>query len=368
MRYKLLVCALVLLIATPVLAQEFSPIVIETGKPTPSVVKSGEPFNVTYRAKFVDTVLIYEEQMKPENLALDKIEATGLKVSKERVGNDTLGFINVWDFTYTFRIIQPEKGVYKIPPFNFIWVDKRAGVTEQEAKNKEEPKEFSTEEVGISYVPSLVKPPLLDIRDEINFVSPIADGAVLRRWAYGVMGVTLLLSVAILFRFSRQSKMLKSQEVSFQEIGTETADGDGVVVLEPFLTSREARKKFLGELKTLRDETQLPIKYLEKKLHGFVRAFLLAELRGTIRASMSESEIYTKLNGLDDKQKKQIGSKYAIMAGLARRLKTYQEDIDSDKCFLNVMVEIYDLESVVTSLKLQNGFWSFLKRLVMVRH
>ena len=89
MRYKLLVCVFVLLVATPVLSQEFSPIVVETGKPVPSVVKSGEPFKVTYRAKFFDTVLIYEEQMQPDNLALEKIEVIGLEVDKNPFDRNT---------------------------------------------------------------------------------------------------------------------------------------------------------------------------------------------------------------------------------------------------------------------------------------
>lgn len=82
MRYKLLFCVFVLLIATPVVAQEFSPIVVETGKPTPSVVKTGEPFRVTYRAKFFDTVVISEEQMQPDNIVLDKVEVIGLDIAK----------------------------------------------------------------------------------------------------------------------------------------------------------------------------------------------------------------------------------------------------------------------------------------------
>src|SRR3989344_1897140 len=129
MRYKFLWGVFVLLIATPVLAQEFSPIVIKTGKPTPSVVKSGEPFKIIYRAEFFDTVLISEDQMQPESLALEKIEVIGLEIDKnpfDRPKNDTLGFVNVWDFTYTFRIIQPEKDLYKVPSFNFIWVEKRS--------------------------------------------------------------------------------------------------------------------------------------------------------------------------------------------------------------------------------------------------
>src|SRR3989344_2542159 len=290
MRYKLFICICVLLVATPVLAQKFSPIVVETGKPTPSIVRSGESFKVTYRAKFFDTVLVYEGQMQSDNLALDKIEVIGLEISKERVSNDTLGFINIWDFTYVFRIIQPEKKVYKIPSFNFIWAEKKAGVTIDETKDKEKPKEMPTEEVGVGYVSTVVKPPSLDIRDEIDFSSPLPTGYKLRRWAYGVIGISLFVVVVILFRFAKFSKTLKPQEVG-QEASIEI-EKSMVVDTELLLSPKHARKTFLKELKQLQSEAQHPTLELYRKVRSAVRILLLAELRGTIRSSMSANEIY----------------------------------------------------------------------------
>ncbi len=362
MRYKLLIGAFVLLIATPVLAQKFSPIVIETGKPTPGAVKSGEPFKVTYRAKFFDTVLIYEDQMKPDNLALDKIEAIGLDVIKERVSNDILGFVNIWDFTYTFRIIQPEKKVYKVPSFNFIWVEKKAGVTAEEAKEKEKPREMPTEEVGVNYFSSIVKPPPLDIRDEINFVSPIADGVVWRRWAYGVIGTALFLVMIVVFRFVQYPKARQSQEAGQEAV--EIAEGDVVINMEPILSPKQARRKFLRELKKLRGKSALA---LTKEIRFLVRALLSAELRqGFTRVSMADTpnEIYAKLTILDYKQAKQIGWIYPIFVDLARRLKGYQENIDSGMCFLNISREVAELRVMVSGLKLHKRIWSFAKRLV----
>ncbi len=359
MRYKLLVCVFVLLVATPARTQEFSPIVIETGKPVPSTVKSGEPFKITYRAKFFDTVLIYEEQMRPDSLALDKIEVTGLEIAKERVSNDTLGFVNVWEFTYTFRIIQPKKDTYEIPSFNFIWAEKRAGVTKEETQEKEKPKEMPTEKVGVNYVSSIVKPPPLDIRDTINFVSPIANGAVWRRWAYGVAGVASLWVMIIVFRFARYSKTSQSQETG-QEVDAETAEDEVVVSMEPVLSPKQARKRFLKNLGKVRADNRLD---LTKSLRFFVRPLLLAELRGTIRASMSANEIYIKLSGLDAKHKNQVGWKYAIMLELARRLKGYQEDIDSGRCSVNLVKEIVCLREAVSGLKFHKRVLSFVKRL-----
>lgn len=360
-----LFCVFILLIATPAQSQEFSPIVIETGKPTPSVVKSGEPFKVTYRAKFFDTVVIYEEQMQPANLALDKIEVISLGVAKKRVSNDTLGFVNIWDFTYTFRIIQPERGLYKIPPFNFVWVEKKAGVTAEEAKDKEKPGEMPTEEVGIGYVSSVkpadkpVKPPLLDIRDEISFVSPIADGAVWRRWAYGVIGATFLWTVIIVFKFARYSKTRQSQEAG-REVGAETAEDDLIINIEPILPPKQARKEFLKELNKLQGGNTLD---WTKKIHYLVRKLLLAELNGTIRDSMSANEIYSKLGGLDLGQRKRLPPHYEVFMNLAQRLKIYQEDIDSGTCSLNTVGEITELREAVSGLKFHKRVSSFVKRL-----
>jgi len=366
MRYKLLVCVFVLLIATPILAQESSPIIVETGKPMPSVIKSGEPFKVTYRAKFLDTVVIKEEDMQPGDLALEKFEVIGLEINKNtfnRPKDDNLGFVNVWDFIYTFRIIQPEKGEYKIPPFNFYWVPKKAGTTEEEAKEKEKPREFLTEEVGIVYVSSIAKPPFLDIRDEIGFILPISDGIVWRRWAYGVMGAASLLVLIILFRFVRYSDNRQSQ-VTKEDVGVEASeDGVMVVGVGPIFSPKQARSRFFKEIKKMQSEAKYPILDLEKKLRFLARELLLAELRETIRDSMSENEIYAKLTGLDVKHKKLIGSKYAVMVDLARRLKRYQEDIDLGTCTINIVKEVVELRVVVSGLSFYKRFLFFVKNL-----
>lgn len=379
MRYKLLLGAFVLLIATPVLAQKFSPIVVETGKPTPSIVRSGEPFVITYRAKFFDTVLILEEQMnlnsltlveekresKQENPETVSVEVVNFKIGpKTREYDDSLGFVNVWDFTYTFRIIHARKGVYKVPLFNFFWVEKKAGVTIEEAKAKETWREMPTEEVGIGYISSVkpadkaVKPPPLDIRDEINFVSPIADGVVLRRWAYGVIGIAILLTMIIIFRFAKYSKTKQSQEVDQEAINTES---EVVVNTEPILSPKQARKRFLQELEKLQVESGLD---LTKSLRFLVRSLLLAELHGIIRSSMTEREIYTKLCNLDLGQKKRLPPNYEVFMNLSLRLKIYQEDIDLGECHPNSVEELVELREIVSDLKLHKRVLFFVKRLV----
>src|SRR3989344_5936093 len=170
MRYKLMAFAAVLLIGTPAFGQETSPIIIKTGQPTPSVVRTGELFKVTYQAQFYDEFLVVEEQMQPENIVAEPFEVVKLEVVLlPDHGDDSMGIIHTKDFIYTFRIIKPEKGDKKIPPFNFIWVLKKAGTTEANAKDGNELKEMPTEEVGVRYVYSPIKPPSLNIRDEMDF-------------------------------------------------------------------------------------------------------------------------------------------------------------------------------------------------------
>lgn len=356
MRYATLLFAFILLIATPVLAQEFSPIIVKTGKPVPSVIRSGEPFKVTYRAKFFDTVIIAEDKMQPDNLALDKVEVIGLETLPadtslaERLYNDFLGYVNVKDFTYTFRIIQPEKSMYKVPAFNFIWVKKEAGTPEKDAKEKEEPKEFLTDEVVVNYVTSVVRPPKpqpLDIRDESNFISPVSSAYIFRSIAYTAIGIASLIALVVMFRFSGYSKVSKSQE-SVQE-NDEAVEVEATVQMEPILPPKQARKKFLKELQQLRGEEYLPA--FAKMIRPRVRTLLIAECQGVIRNSMSENEIFIKLSELSDKKKKDMGTRYKLILDLAKRLKGYKENIDSDNYSLSSEKEINSLRLVVLNLE-----------------
>ena len=362
MRYKLLCCALVLLIATPftasVLAQEFSPIIIKTGDPTPTVVRSGEPFKVTYRAMFFDTVIINEEEMQPSYIGLEEVEVINLEISpSERLYDDSLGYVNVKDFTYTFMIIKPEKKMYKIPPINFVWVEKKAGTPENEATEKEEPRKFLTDEVTVNYITTAVRPPKpqpLDVRDKMVFVSPVPAPDKLRLWAYSVLGVASLLALVVVYKFSGYSKVSKSQESV--QVNDEVVDGETTVQIEPILLPKQARKKFLKELRKLRNEDQLAS--LEKKFRLLVRNLLLAECQGLVRNSMSENEIFAKLESLSENKKKAMKRRYGPILELARRLKKYGEEIDSETYSLNPGEEIDSLR--LMALNLETGF---LKRL-----
>ena len=233
-----------------------SPIIVKTGKPVPSTVRSGEPFTITYQVEYTDMVVIIEEQMRMDSLILvadDKsklktensvtgdVEVLGLVVGKKfRDGSEELGFVNIQDFTYTFMIINEQKGNYKIPSFNFVWVEKEAGTTLADTKEKKELQEFPTKEVGISYVTSVVRPPPVDVRDMTRFDTFGILASRLLKTAYIIIILAFLGVLISLIRFFRSPKALDMDKNKAGETGEEIIF-DRVV---PPLSSPKPNKKF----------------------------------------------------------------------------------------------------------------------------
>jgi len=382
MRYKrLLAVGLVILIATWVSTQEMSPIIIETGDPIPSVVRTGELFTVTYRAKYTDAVLIVEEHMQLSSLALinseEKIdqviaglrqenpapgsaEVVNLDIGKKyRIGSDDKGYLNIQDFTYTFRIIGPGKGNKKIPTFDFIWVDKNAGTTEDGAKEKEELRKFPTDEVGISYVTSVVKPPVPDIHDEIDFPAYRWSGNYLRQTAYGAMSLSFILVFATVYVFV---KKISVQKIAYEKIA-ENAEPENVAETSVILPTKQARKRIIRELGKLLSGSLVVGD--EKKVCSLLREFMISELqKSPVRTSLAESPnaLYARLVNLDDKGKHKFRRTYPIVLTLALKMRDYYEDMESEKAdhFMVPSSEIHLLEELVRSLGHRKSFWKAL--------
>lgn len=397
MRYKLLGLAVVLLISTPsvVSAQKMSPIIVKTGKPVPSVVRSGEPFKITYQVTYTDAVLIIEEQMRLNSLTLVKadeknkpksalaepetsnIEAEVVDLvieEKVRDGSYEMGFLNVQDFTYTFVVINEQKGNYKIPSFNFVWVEKEAGATVAEAKDREELKEFSTKEVGISYVTSIVRPPTVDIRDAARFYNfeTLAGRALFL--AYGTIGLASLLALITVARFYRQPK---DQKADGGKDAVENINEDVVDAAMPVLSLRKARKRFLLGLKTLESELMFAGANEEtanvavSKLYQLVRPFILGELSGgTVRVSDAHTpkEMCEYLAGLNGKQSKQLGRKYAAILELVYRSKNYYESMESDGRFADPEKEVSELMHIVENIDHRNKLYSLTRSFIRKAH
>lgn len=382
MKYKkLLAVGLVILIATWASTQEMSPIVVETGDPVPSVVRTGELFTVTYRAKYTDAVLIVEEYMQLSSLALinseEKIDQViaGLRQEnpapgnaevvkldigqKYRIGSDDKGYLNIQDFTYTFRIIGPGKGNKKIPTFDFIWVDKNAGTTEDGAKEKEELRKFPTDEVGISYVTSVVKPPVPDIKDEIDFPAYRWSGNYLRKTAYGATSLSFILVFATVYVFVKKIGVQKIVDEKIAE-NVEPADVAETGVILP---AKQARKRILREFRKLLSGWAVIDD--EKKVCSLLRDFMISELqKSPVRTSSAESPnaLYVRLVNLDDGGKHKFGKTYPIVLALALKMRDYYEDMESEKAdhFAIPSSEIQQLEELVRSLGYRKSFWKAL--------
>ena len=365
MRYKILGLAPILLLATPVFAQEMSPIIIKTGKPVPSVVKSGESFKVTYRAEYIDSVLIMEEHIQPESISADQFVATKLEVITLPSQDDNkLGVIHIQEFTYTFRIIKPEKGLKKIPAFNFIWVEKKAGTTKDETKQTGELQNIPTDEVGVGYISSVIRPPSVNIRDEINFPFFKYNGETLRNTGYatGIVSFLLLLIVIVAWVHFGKTKEAKAGE----KTAGETAGTSAVAEVVPNILPKKARKKFLRGLNQLKIQSDDLGKF-EKELYTLLRPFILAELsEGSVKASTSDTpnELYTRLLNLEEKPKRGMGRKYLTILSLSKKLRNYYEDMESGKTVYlsDPLTEINWLFNAVEDLSWKKRAWKALQK------
>lgn len=253
MRYKLLMTFFLLLIATPgkLEAQIPTPLLVETLRSAkPTVVKTGEFFTQTYRVKFLD-LLSWGERIEilTDELAVDKISAGHFEVLKLEVEKHTQGEYFIWDFIYTLRIINSQKGIYKIPPLRFSWIHKKIGQRSEEA---EEIKFFDSEEVPINYVTTVVPEPFLDVRDDLN-LDPLAWTArILMIMSWFLPAVVLLGGLIWLFR-------------PVKERGSED---DSENILEPLPASSSYASPSL-----------LSRKMIEKELRRSLKKLIAAELK-----------------------------------------------------------------------------------------
>ncbi len=127
--------AILLLLARSGVGQEPPPLTVETLKPVPTVVKSGEPFLQAYRVRFPDLIgegrelIVLEDRMAPENVTVNPFEAISVDVVKRRVGDE-----HIWDFAYTLRLVNPTKETYLVPSLSFFWLIRDLGETIEDAE------------------------------------------------------------------------------------------------------------------------------------------------------------------------------------------------------------------------------------------
>lgn len=319
-------------------AGRVSPLVVETEKPSLTVVKSGEPFRQTYRVKFLDLkergkeIIVLTDKMQPGNVVFSPFEALGLEVRKSAVGKE-----NIWDFTYTLRIIGPEKKEYSIPQIKFYWVLKDIGAKLEEVKAQES----ETEEVKIKYVSAITREKNLGIRDKINLGNFKIRSYALKIGSALVSLLFLWLSCRKIFRRDRSNKQSVSAEKKSQSRRQ---------------AYRMARRK-IQELELLlkksggaeADDKKALMEYV-RLLADIQKIVLFAELPDELR-SYTAAEIrnyaltlpHNKFNG--------------GLSALAEKYAAYEEILVSGNIQpVDLRSEIHNLEEVIKKLK----FWGWL--------
>lgn len=251
MRYKMLLVTFVLL-TTPLWSQQISPLIVETLPPTPAVVKSGEFFQQTYRIHFLDLsargqeIVVLEDQLSAFNVPIFPFEAINLDKAKNKVGN-----VHIWDFTYTLRLLNKEKGVYIIPKIRIPWI--------WEGGEQNHPV-VETEEVPVHYISTITPGAFLNVRDRIDFGSFYRTAQ--RLWVVsGTLLVVLVTFWAVaLFKQGR----LRHQSAMLPLVIAQEAD-EGMPEGIRVLSFKQARRNLQHALRCWKKATAHPPVFSESE-------------------------------------------------------------------------------------------------------
>ncbi|MEK9180452.1 MAG: hypothetical protein AAB897_03510 [Patescibacteria group bacterium] len=326
-----LICLICALLAIFVISEtRTSPLIVETQKPSTTVVKTGDQFQQTYRVRFLDLshrgkeIEILADEMQPDKLNFAPFEATRLEITKNKNGKEY-----DWDFTYTLRVINKEKGEYAIPKIKFLWVVKTLGGNEKETKVRE----FETEGVRIKYVSTITKEPHLDIRDETDLGT---------FWPYAYAFWALSVLVALLFLGYLWRELRKS---SAEKTPAEQAQ-----------TRRQAYRKIerlIAEIETLgkNEPTEDSMALCVLKFMELERKLLMLELP-------EECNAWTAQEILGHVDKLKSGRRKATLAQLAERYAFYEKAAISGKIpRVDAGADLKNAKAIFRKLK----FWGWLK-------
>ena len=338
MRYKVICCIAILLVAAPLLAQEVTPFLVETLKSTsPTTIITGEPFKQTYRVRYLNLeesgkeVIFWGEEAEPKSLPVAPFEVLKLEKKPDpkkpkpiyRYKTDGERYVveYVWDLEYTLRIINPKKGPYKIPSFNFYWSLKEGGIDIQQVKKNP----FPTEEVYINYITTITQDPYLDIRDNIDFGTYSRRATVL--WYISrVLTPIVFLAPFIWFIFSAKIKVGKavvspSRSDEQDYIAKTDNISFGKAYRDFFFDIERLASNFDASISTRNDPSILLVQ--EKKIATLIRDVLRAKLE-KVNPGDTPADIKAYIEG----NIKDGIYKSSLMA-LAERLVDYDRDVQS---------------------------------------
>ena len=300
-------------------ATEESPVRIETLDLEPTVVKTGDPITQTYRVRFPDLIdqgreiIILEDRMVPETLPVHPFEGTTLDVRKRQVDDE-----HIWDFTYVFRLIAPEKSTYVLPGFSFYYLVRDLGEDVEDA----EVQQVDGGANLVRYVTTLTDTPLLDIRDTIDLGSFAARATAFRVLSWTLAPLPLLIWLVLLVRQARRPRAASEAK---QE---EEADLERIeALIEPLPSIWQARRSLRAHVRKLDDlapsENGDALRDLRQHLVISGRDYLRAELP-EVHLGDTPQDIRAHIGGLKD------GPRKEALDRLAERLVDYQRNLERD--------------------------------------
>ena len=333
MRRAAVGAAVLLFLARSGVGQEAPPLTVETLKPVPTVVKSGEPFLQVYRVRFPDLIgegrelIVLEDRMAPESVTVNPFEASSVDMVKRRVGDE-----HIWDFTYTMRLVNPTKGTYLVPSISVFWLLRDLGATIEES----EVRLINTDEVFVSYVTTVTDDPVIDIRDAVELGSFTTRATVMKAMAWTVAPLPLVVWLVMFVRVLRRPKLAGPGPVRQED------DLEALEVASIPLSAGQARRQLRRHLKVLgafnHQHAQDGQAWLamERNLVISFKDLLWAEL-----PELNPGDTPRDIKGYIERRVKEGSRKDALMT-LASRMVVYQSSLEKG---IPSPVEGVDLEA-----------------------
>ena len=337
---------------------EDSPVQVETLDLEPTVVKTGDHITQTYRVRFPDLIdrgreiIILEDRMVPETLPVHPFEGISLDVRKRQVDDEHL-----WDFTYVFRLIAPEKSTYVLPGFSFYYLVRDLGEDVEDA----EVRQIDGGGNLVRYVTTLTDTPLLDIRDTIDLGSFAARATAFRVLSWTLAPLPLLVWLVLLVRQARKPKAV-SEAKREEEEELERIEAQ----IQPPPSIWQARRTLRQHIRSLDvlapSENGAELRDLKQHLVISGREYLRAELPD-LHAGDTPKDISAHVAGLKESSRKEA------LGRLAERLVDYQRSLERDvaKPIDDPAGEARVFDESLAMLRPHMQLWAQLKGLVGLR-
>ena len=327
---------------------------VETLELEPTVVKTGDVINQTYRVRFPDLIsegkeiIILEDRMAPENLPVHPFEGVSLDVYKRQVGDEY-----IWDFEYGFRLIAPEKAFYVLPGFSFYYLTRDLGEDVEDV----EVEQVDAEGGFVRYVTTINDVPDLDIRDTIELGEFQTRATGFRILAWGVAPLPLLVWFVMLVRQARRPDTVSEDQ---QREADEIEQLEAQIPIAPSVW--QARRTLLTGIRLLEDLTPgangSAVYDVQRTLLISGREFLRAEIR-ELHTGDTPKDIQKHIEGLRE------GDRKDALLTLVSRLVTYQRGLELDTLepIADPEAEAAELTASVASLRPHIQLWMRLKGL-----